>query len=170
MFCSNKECPVVEKLLHRTCFEELENGLLKILQAKGSARRWTEEQRLNNLWTKKGMTLLGRYLRCRCSKGLLDKRQDFRMVSPGAGSESVRSLARTCRDRRGADSNGRLRSCAGPQEARQGLAVAEHPNAQPDAAAQPALFVSPGLPPPEPASASATDTHSTSWRTTATTK
>uniref|UniRef100_A0A1I7RP24 ULP_PROTEASE domain-containing protein n=1 Tax=Bursaphelenchus xylophilus TaxID=6326 RepID=A0A1I7RP24_BURXY len=78
MFCSSKDC-TINNVLHKQCFEELEIGLIKILQNKGSARRWTEDQRMSNLWTKKGMNILARFLRCKCSKGILDKREDFRM-------------------------------------------------------------------------------------------
>ncbi|CAD5223722.1 unnamed protein product [Bursaphelenchus okinawaensis] len=78
MFCSSKDCTILN-ILHKECFEELECGLIKMLQNKGSARRWTEDQRMSNLWTKKGMNILARFLRCKCSKGILDKREDFRM-------------------------------------------------------------------------------------------
>lgn len=46
-----------------------------------SARRWSDEKLKQNLWCKKGMNVIGRRLQCPCGKGVLDAREDFRVVS-----------------------------------------------------------------------------------------
>ncbi|KHN82834.1 Headcase protein [Toxocara canis] len=71
MECTNMQCPFKEQLMHRECFEALEDNLIKIMSNIGSARGWTEAQRRANLWDKKGLNLIQKKCRCPCGLGLL---------------------------------------------------------------------------------------------------
>ncbi|CAB3397321.1 unnamed protein product [Caenorhabditis bovis] len=75
--CTNDTCPIIKHPLHRQCYAELEESLVKKLGTLGSARGWTESQRLHNLWEKKGISLIGKICRCRCGLGhySLDKQK-----------------------------------------------------------------------------------------------
>jgi hypothetical protein len=71
MRCKNDQCHLAKILLHRKCFNQLEETLLKILSNLGSARGWTDAQLKSNLWEKKGQTLIAKLLRCHCGQGLM---------------------------------------------------------------------------------------------------
>uniref|UniRef100_A0A0M3IFF1 Headcase domain-containing protein n=1 Tax=Ascaris lumbricoides TaxID=6252 RepID=A0A0M3IFF1_ASCLU len=71
MECTNMQCPFKGQLMHRECFEALEENLIKIMSNIGSARGWTDAQRRANLWDKKGLTLIQKKCRCPCGLGLL---------------------------------------------------------------------------------------------------
>ncbi|VDK62987.1 unnamed protein product [Anisakis simplex] len=73
MVCSNTKCQFKNTLMHRECFEHLENYLVKIMSAMGSARAWTDAQRRSNLWDKKGLSLIQKLCRCKC--GMADDRE-----------------------------------------------------------------------------------------------
>ncbi|CAI5453263.1 unnamed protein product [Caenorhabditis angaria] len=73
MECSNENCTFNEQqiYLHAECYGLFEDHLVKRLSTSGSARGWTDSQRRNNLWEKKGQALIGKLRRCRCGPGLL---------------------------------------------------------------------------------------------------
>ncbi|VDM45516.1 unnamed protein product [Toxocara canis] len=71
MECSNVVCPFKDDLMHKECFEALENNLIKIMSTMGSARGWTNAQRRANLWDKKGLSLIQKLCRCTCGMGVL---------------------------------------------------------------------------------------------------
>ncbi|KAH7715077.1 hypothetical protein AAVH_17552 [Aphelenchoides avenae] len=73
MTCTNPKCPLASQLLHAECFEKLERELLKRLGKEGSARGWTEQQRQHNLWRHKGLSLIQRFITCRCEHGQMTK-------------------------------------------------------------------------------------------------
>lgn len=55
--CSSEQCRL-SGLMHRQCFDSWESHVLQYLRtAGGRARQWTERQRQQNLWTKKGYDL-----------------------------------------------------------------------------------------------------------------
>jgi len=54
--CNNSECPL-SGLMHRQCFDVWEASVLHYLRSCGRARSWSERQRHQNLWTKKGYDL-----------------------------------------------------------------------------------------------------------------
>jgi len=54
--CNNEHC-TVSGLMHRPCFESWETAVLNYLRSCGRARSWSERQRQQNLWTKKGYDL-----------------------------------------------------------------------------------------------------------------
>ncbi|XP_075553387.1 hdc homolog, cell cycle regulator [Dermacentor variabilis] len=76
VICNNEQCPQ-SPFMHRTCFEEWESSVLSFLRSTGRARSWSEKQRLQNLWTKKGYDLAYKACGCRCGKGHLRKDLDW---------------------------------------------------------------------------------------------
>ncbi|ERL93139.1 hypothetical protein D910_10438, partial [Dendroctonus ponderosae] len=53
--------------MHRECFDQWEQAVLSYLKTCGRARSWSERQRHQNLWTKKGYDLA--YKACGCNSG-----------------------------------------------------------------------------------------------------
>lgn len=43
--------------MHKQCFDNWEVSVLTYLRSTGRARSWSEKQRMQNLWTKKGYDL-----------------------------------------------------------------------------------------------------------------
>lgn len=74
--CNNENCSV-GSWMHRFCFESWEQGVLAYLRSCGRARSWSEKQRLQNLWTKKGYDLAFKACDCKCSRGHLRKDLDY---------------------------------------------------------------------------------------------
>ncbi|CAI9729204.1 Hypothetical predicted protein [Octopus vulgaris] len=77
--CNNENC-TVGQWMHKFCFETWEQGVLAYLRSCGRARSWSEKQRLQNLWTKKGYDLAFKACDCRCSRGHL--RKDLNYIPP----------------------------------------------------------------------------------------
>ena len=44
-------------VLRRECFDQWQSNVLAYLKSSGRARSWSEKQRLQNLWTKRGYDL-----------------------------------------------------------------------------------------------------------------
>lgn len=78
--CNNESCPVGQ-FMHRECFEAWEQTVLTYLKGCGRARSWSERQRHQNLWTKKGYDLAFKACGCRCGRGHLKKDLDW--MPPG---------------------------------------------------------------------------------------
>lgn len=76
VMCSNEGC-AAGKFMHRECFEHWEEGVLGYLRSCGRARSWSEKQRHQNLWTKKGYDLAFRACGCLCGRGFLKKDLDW---------------------------------------------------------------------------------------------
>uniref|UniRef100_A0A8W8MN84 Headcase N-terminal domain-containing protein n=1 Tax=Magallana gigas TaxID=29159 RepID=A0A8W8MN84_MAGGI len=53
VYCNNDQC-TLGNWMHGDCFIEWEDTVLAYLKSCGRARSWSEKQRLQNLWTKKG--------------------------------------------------------------------------------------------------------------------
>lgn len=81
--CNNDSCPVGQ-FMHRECFEAWEQTVLTYLKGCGRARSWSERQRHQNLWTKKGYDLAFKACGCRCGRGHLKKDLDW--MPPGVGT------------------------------------------------------------------------------------
>ncbi len=56
VLCNNEQCNI-SGLMHRQCFDQWESSILHYLRSCGRARSWSERQRCQNLWTKKGYDL-----------------------------------------------------------------------------------------------------------------
>ncbi|XP_033125682.1 headcase protein homolog [Anneissia japonica] len=74
--CNNKDC-TYGVFMHKVCFTEWEESVLTYLRSSGRARSWSEKQRRQNLWTKKGYDLAWKACSCQCGKGHLRKDLDW---------------------------------------------------------------------------------------------
>ncbi|XP_042210809.1 headcase protein-like [Homarus americanus] len=74
--CNNEHC-TLGNLMHGECFSAWEAHVLAFLRSCGRARSWSEKQRLQNLWTKRGYDLAYRACSCLCSRGHLRKDLDW---------------------------------------------------------------------------------------------
>lgn len=74
--CNNEHC-TVGTLMHGECFTAWEAHVLAFLRSCGRARSWSEKQRLQNLWTKRGYDLAYRACSCLCNRGHLRKDLDW---------------------------------------------------------------------------------------------
>lgn len=76
MICSNEKCGF-SSFMHATCFSYFEEQMLSCLRGMSRARNWTEKQRRQNLWTKKGYDLIYKMSTCRCVKGAIRRDLSF---------------------------------------------------------------------------------------------
>lgn len=76
VLCNNESC-VEGRWMHKDCFEEFQQSVLAYLRSCGRARSWSEKQRLQNLWTKKGYDLAFKACDCKCGRGHLRKDLDY---------------------------------------------------------------------------------------------
>lgn len=74
--CCNEKC-MESGWMHVDCFETWEKTLLAHLRSCGRARQWSDKQRAQNLWTKKGYDLIRPACACRCGSGFLRKDLSF---------------------------------------------------------------------------------------------
>lgn len=74
--CNNESC-TEGNWMHKSCFDTWEETVLAYLRSCGRARSWSEKQRLQNLWTKKGYDLAFKACDCNCGKGHLRKDLDY---------------------------------------------------------------------------------------------
>ncbi|KAK6170435.1 hypothetical protein SNE40_018832 [Patella caerulea] len=74
--CNNENC-TIGNWMHRGCFDEWEESVLSFLRSCGRARSWSEKQRLQNLWTKKGYDLAFKACDCKCGRGHMRKDLDY---------------------------------------------------------------------------------------------
>ncbi|KAH8331316.1 hypothetical protein KR067_011094 [Drosophila pandora] len=79
VLCNNENCNAGQ-YMHRECFDVWEAGVLQTLKASGRARSWSERQRAQHLWTKKGYELVHKACSCKCGRGQL--RKDLDWVAP----------------------------------------------------------------------------------------
>jgi len=86
VLCNNPDCPE-GRFMHKECFEDWESTVLSFLRSTGRARSWSEKQRLQNLWTKKGYDLTYKACGCRCGRGHL--RKDLNWVPNLAATSSA---------------------------------------------------------------------------------
>ena len=92
MVCSNERCPY-SQFMHGECFEAFEEQILSCLRGMSRARNWSEKQRRQNLWNKKGYDLVYKFCSCPCGKGNL--RKDINHVIPDAAVSVATSAAVT---------------------------------------------------------------------------
>ncbi|KAH9519458.1 hypothetical protein Btru_002716 [Bulinus truncatus] len=86
--CNNDAC-TVGNWMHKNCFIEWEKSVLSFLRSCGRARSWSEKQRLQNLWTKKGYDLAYKACDCKCGRGHLRKDLDY---VPAPFNENARKI------------------------------------------------------------------------------
>ncbi|XP_063530869.1 headcase protein [Cydia strobilella] len=110
VLCNNDTC-AAGRYMHRACFEQWEVGVLAYLKSCGRARSWSERQRHQNLWTKKGYDLAFKACGCRCGRGHLKKDLDW--APPGSAARADEEKKRRRRTRPGrtpAAGDGRARA------------------------------------------------------------
>lgn len=83
VICNNDNC-TAGQFMHRECFEHWEEGVLNYLKSIGRARSWSDKQRQQNLWTKKGYDLVFKACTCKCARGHL--RKDLDWIPPTSSS------------------------------------------------------------------------------------
>lgn len=74
--CTNENC-TAGQYMHAECFEQWEQSVLSYLKSIGRARSWSDKQRQQNLWTKKGYDLVYKVCGCRCGRGHMKKDLDW---------------------------------------------------------------------------------------------
>lgn len=87
--CNNDAC-TVGNWMHKNCFIEWEESVLSFLRSCGRARSWSEKQRLQNLWTKKGYDLAYKACDCKCCRGHLRKDLDYFPAPYNENAKKVR--------------------------------------------------------------------------------
>lgn len=91
-YCNNENCDQ-GRWMHADCFSAWEDDVLNYLRSCGRARSWSEKQRLQNLWTKKGYDLAFKACDCKCGRGHL--RKDLMYVAkPANASEGDKKRRR----------------------------------------------------------------------------
>ena len=83
--CSNERCPY-SRYMHSECFLAFEEQVLSCLRGMSRARSWSEKQKKQNLWTKKGYDLVFKVCTCRCGRGSLKKDLSSTSGSSGGGA------------------------------------------------------------------------------------
>lgn len=109
--CNNEQCPQ-SQFMHRVCFEEWQDAVLSFLRSTGRARSWSEKQRLQNLWTKKGYDLAYKACGCRCGKGHLRKDLDW---TPPADAKKKKQRRKKGNDKPSLALNGAAKPPQPPQ-------------------------------------------------------
>uniref|UniRef100_A0A0K8VWS4 Headcase protein n=1 Tax=Bactrocera latifrons TaxID=174628 RepID=A0A0K8VWS4_BACLA len=79
VLCNNENCNMGQ-YMHRECFDSWEQSVLVTLKTMGRARSWSDRQRTQNLWTKKGYDLVYKACVCKCGHGHI--RKDLEWTSP----------------------------------------------------------------------------------------
>lgn len=76
VICNNDACQQ-SGYMHSECFDDFEEEILAYLRGTGRARSWSEKQRRQNIWTKKGYDLAYKCCACQCGKGHLRKDLEY---------------------------------------------------------------------------------------------
>jgi hypothetical protein len=97
LICNNDSCEQ-SPYMHKECFEGWQDTVLAYLKSSGRARSWSEKQRLQNLWTKKGYDLAYKACDCRCEHGHI--RKDLNWVPPKANRKTQEVESESHRRRR----------------------------------------------------------------------
>uniref|UniRef100_A0A6V7HXS1 Headcase N-terminal domain-containing protein n=1 Tax=Bracon brevicornis TaxID=1563983 RepID=A0A6V7HXS1_9HYME len=115
--CNNDSCPMGQ-YMHRECFDAWEQTVLTYLKNCGRARSWSERQRHQNLWTKKGYDLAFKACGCRCGRGHLKKDLDWMppgLTTPGSRNDEAEAKKKKRRNRQ--NTRPALAISAGPPHA-----------------------------------------------------
>ncbi|XP_037944127.1 headcase protein-like [Teleopsis dalmanni] len=80
VICNNENC-FVGQYMHRECFDAWEQSILATFKSIGRARCWSDRQRSQNLWTKKGYELINKSCVCKCGRGHIRKDLDWPLAN-----------------------------------------------------------------------------------------
>ena len=92
ILCSNDQCPR-SPFLHSACFIAFEENILVYLKSQGRARGWSDKQRIQNLWTKRGYDLVYKACECSCGHGYVRKDLDWNPPSDTQKAEEGNEIA-----------------------------------------------------------------------------
>ena len=101
--------------MHTACFQAFEESVLTFLKGQGRAKGWSDKQKLQNLWTKRGYDLVYKACECLCGHGHIKKdldwfheRQDHveHVLDQGQGAASAAGAPATGRKRKKSKSSG----------------------------------------------------------------
>lgn len=81
--CSNEACSS-GTFMHRECFEAWELTVLNYMKTLSRAKAWSDKQRQQHLWTKKGFELVFKACNCKCGRGHLKKDVDWIPPTPNS--------------------------------------------------------------------------------------
>eukprot|EP00095_Tigriopus_kingsejongensis_P010680 maker-scaffold261_size233860-snap-gene-0.14 protein:Tk10680 transcript:maker-scaffold261_size233860-snap-gene-0.14-mRNA-1 annotation:"headcase protein" len=93
IICSNDQC-TTSPYLHSACFESFEDSVLQYLKSCPRAKSWTEKQRIQSLWTKRGYDLIYKACDCVCGHGHIRKDLDWIQPNPPPGRAAAALLPR----------------------------------------------------------------------------
>ncbi len=82
VICTNESCEL-SPYLHSACFEAFEDLALQCLKTCSRAKGWSEKQKLQNLWTKRGFDLVYKACECNCGRGHIKKDLEWSPPSEG---------------------------------------------------------------------------------------
>jgi len=112
MACSNENCDKCS-YMHTACFQAFEESVLTFLKGQGRAKGWSDKQKLQNLWTKRGYDLVYKACECLCGHGHIKKdldwfheRQDHLEVQEVQGAASAALPTTAGRKRKKSKSSG----------------------------------------------------------------
>jgi hypothetical protein len=88
--CNNEQCDK-SGFMHGECADAFEEDILAYLRSVGRARSWSDKQRRQNIWTKKGYDLIYKCCACACGKGHLKKDLDYKPSDEGDSFQQVKS-------------------------------------------------------------------------------
>lgn len=91
VLCNNENCNMGQ-YMHRECFDAWEQSVLATLKSMGRARTWSDRQRSQNLWTKKGYDLVYKACVCKCGHGHIRKDLDWTPPVQIAGAKSSATI------------------------------------------------------------------------------
>ncbi|XP_053947421.1 headcase protein [Anastrepha ludens] len=91
VLCNNENCNMGQ-YMHRECFDAWEQSVLATLKSMGRARTWSDRQRSQNLWTKKGYDLVYKACVCKCGHGHIRKDLDWTPPVQIAGAKSSSTI------------------------------------------------------------------------------
>ena len=89
--------------MHTACFQGFEDSVLTFLKGQGRARGWSDKQKHQNLWTKRGYDLVYKACECLCGHGHIRKDLDWAIPNEPLGGQGGGGL---CMDPDGVGVNG----------------------------------------------------------------
>ena len=90
--------------MHTACFQGFEDSVLTFLKGQGRARGWSDKQKHQNLWTKRGYDLVYKACECLCGHGHIRKDLDWAIPNEPQGGQGNGGL---CMDPDGAINGGK---------------------------------------------------------------
>ena len=103
--CSNENCNQ-SPYMHTACFQTFEESVLTFLKGQGRARSWSDKQKYQNLWTKRGYDLVYKACDCLCGHGHLRKDLDWVPMDLQMGPADLEGPNGTKRKRKKSKSSG----------------------------------------------------------------